>query len=160
MKCAGEHKTVFVRNSWIVRGMPAVAAASLLCGIVFLLRGDRGTAAVWLLMTLLWFLNYRWSRQNPFAVVSEEGLKLRSSPLAPVKEIVWNDVMNAQLSGPSRLTLYLVSGHRYSIYLTWIESRDRKRLVRMVEASVAEKGTIGEGGFDRSHVSGGRGGES
>lgn len=158
MKGMGEHTTVFARNGWIVRGMPAAAVASLLIGIAFLLHGDRGTAAIWLLMSLLWFFNYRWSRRNPFAVVSGEGLKLRSSPLLPDKEIAWHAVMNAQLSGPSRLTLYLVSGNRYSIYLTWIASGDRKRLIRMVETSVAEKGAIGGGGFDRSHLTGGNGG--
>lgn len=144
MNHAGEPIKVFDRNGWITNAMPVIAALKLLCGIIYLFEGDVGPASLWLLMATLWFLNYRWSRQTPFIIVSEEGMKIRSSPLAPAREITWRSVINAQPSGPNRLTLFLVSGHRYSVYLTWLDSKERKPLIRMVEKAVADKGATGE----------------
>lgn len=126
--------------------MPAIAAASLFCGFIYLFKGDIVLAAVWLLMAALWYLNYRWSSQTPFIVLSEAGLNLRLSPLAPAKAINWHQVVNAQRSGPSRLTLYLTSGRKFSIYLVWIDAKDRKSLIHSVLSAVSEKGANAQEG--------------
>lgn len=141
-----EHIKSFARNGWFINAMPVIAAVKLLCGIIVVFEGDRGLAALWLLMATLWFLNYHWSSQTPFIVLSEGGLTLRPSPLTPGKEIPWHTIMNAQLSGPSRLTLYLANGRKFSIYLVWIDSKDRKPLLQMVAKAVAEKGAQAERG--------------
>jgi hypothetical protein len=134
------HSRSFARNLWFTNAMPVLAGVKLLCGIIIIVMGDIGQAALWLLMAAIWGLNYLWSSKTPFIVLSKTGLTLCPSPLTPRREIPWHAVLDAQRSGPTRLTLHLVSRPKLSIYLVWINAAERKLLLQMVEKAILEKG--------------------
>lgn len=130
---------VFQRNPVLVRAMPVFGGLFMLAGLFFIPFYFK-PALLLLILSLLWFVNYAWSRKTPFATIADDGLTLFPSPFLPRKIFEWETMMELKRTGPVRVTLLFSNGKKHQFNLFFIGGGQRSALLQAIADAIAAKG--------------------